>query len=96
MRIPTRLLVLPLLLAYPARASLSAQAARDNAQTDITPSVRWNRLVPGIVDETMASEPRAPPRSTPATQRRSAESRRRHRPSSFACIRSSASRSTRL
>jgi hypothetical protein len=48
MRIPTPLLILPLLLANPARATLSAQT-----QTSTT-SVRWNRLVPGLVDEAMA------------------------------------------
>ena len=54
MRIHTRMLVLPLLLAYPERASLSAQTARDNAQAgNPTTTVRWNRLVPGFVDETM-------------------------------------------
>ena len=55
MQIPTRLLVLPLLLAYPARATLGAQAAQPSAQTETgTTSVRWNRLVPKLVDETMA------------------------------------------
>jgi hypothetical protein len=52
MRIPTRLLLLPLLIAYPERAALSAQTAHANAQADtIPPSVRWNRLVPKLVDE---------------------------------------------
>jgi len=55
MRIPTRLLVLPLLIAYPERAVLSAQTAHANAQADtIPPSVRWNRLVPKLVDEAAA------------------------------------------
>jgi hypothetical protein len=55
MRIPTRLLMLPLLFAYPERATLNAQTAHPNAQTETgTPSVRWNRLVPTLVDETMA------------------------------------------
>jgi hypothetical protein len=54
MRIPTRLLVLPLLLAYPARASLGAQTARLNVQAETSsPTIRWNRLVPALVDETM-------------------------------------------
>ena len=51
MRIPTRLLVLPLLLANPARAVLNAQAPADRTPV----SVRWNRLVPKIVDEAAAS-----------------------------------------
>jgi hypothetical protein len=51
MRISTRLLVLPLLLAYPERAVLSAQAPADGTPA----SVRWNRLVPKIVDEAAAS-----------------------------------------
>src|ERR1700675_4027535 len=55
MRIPTRLLLLPLLIAYPERAVLSAQTAHANAQADtIPPSVRWNRLVPKLVDESAA------------------------------------------
>jgi len=51
MRIPTRLLVLPLLIAYPERALLSAQAPPDGTPV----SVRWNRLVPRIIDEAAAS-----------------------------------------
>ena len=55
MRIPTRLLVLPLLIAYPERSVLSAQTAHGNAQADTSPlSVRWNRLVPKLVDESAA------------------------------------------
>jgi len=55
MQIPTRLLVLPLLFAYPARAVLNAQTAHPSAQAETgTASVRWNRLVPTLVDETMA------------------------------------------
>ncbi|MDQ6769327.1 MAG: vanadium-dependent haloperoxidase [Gemmatimonadota bacterium] len=54
MRIPTRLLVLPLLIAYQERAVLSAQTAHDNAQADTPSSVRWNRLVPKLVDEATA------------------------------------------
>jgi len=51
MRIPTRLLVLPLLLVNTERAVLNAQAPADG--TPVT--VRWNRLVPKIVDEAAAS-----------------------------------------
>jgi hypothetical protein len=48
--------VLPLLIAYPGRAALSAQTAHADAQADRIPvSVRWNRLVPGFVDEAAAS-----------------------------------------
>jgi hypothetical protein len=49
MRFTTPLLVLPLLIGYPLRAQLDAQV-----QT-IPTSVRWNRLVPGFVDEAAAS-----------------------------------------
>jgi membrane-associated phospholipid phosphatase len=54
MRIPTRLLVLPLLVVYPERAALNAQiqSARVGADTPVT--VRWNRLVPRLVDEAAA------------------------------------------
>jgi len=51
MRIPTRLLVLSLLILYPERALLSAQAPADGTPV----SVRWNRLVPKIIDEAAAS-----------------------------------------
>src|SRR5256886_8245501 len=60
MRIPTRLLVLPLLIVYPERAVLSAPvqpaltAARATADS-MSVSVRWNRLVPGFIDEATAS-----------------------------------------
>jgi len=55
MRIPTRLLLLPLLIAYPEQAVLSAQTAHANARAyTIPPSVRWNRLVPKLVDESAA------------------------------------------
>jgi hypothetical protein len=56
MRIPTRLLVIPLLTLCAERAILGAQvqparvAARAPADS-ISVSVRWNRLVPGLVDE---------------------------------------------
>jgi hypothetical protein len=59
MQIPTRLLVLPLLIVYPERAVLGAQiqAARAPARTATGSrpvSVRWNRLVPTLVDEATA------------------------------------------
>jgi membrane-associated phospholipid phosphatase len=59
MRFPTPLLVLPLLIIYPERGALTAQgqpapiAARAPADTPVT--VRWNRLVPKLVDEAAAS-----------------------------------------
>ncbi|HMG70722.1 MAG TPA: vanadium-dependent haloperoxidase [Gemmatimonadaceae bacterium] len=53
MRFPTRLLLLPLLIGYPERAALTAQTS---AQAESIPvSIRWNRLVPGFVDEAAAS-----------------------------------------
>ena len=59
MRFPTRLLILPLLLAYPQSAALSAPVLpahhRQVAADSIPISVRWNRLVPRFVDETTAS-----------------------------------------
>jgi PAP2 superfamily len=60
MRIPTRLLVLALLIVYPERAVLGAQIqvahAPARAAADSMPvSVRWNRLVPRLVDENAAS-----------------------------------------
>lgn len=58
MRIPARLFVLPLLMAYPERAALNAQIqpapAPARAAADTSVSVRWNRLVPGLVDENAA------------------------------------------
>ena len=59
MRIPTRLLVLPLLIVYSQRAGLGAQIqpahAPARAAADSMPvSVRWNRLVPRLVDENTA------------------------------------------
>ena len=59
MRFPTRLLVLPLLIGYPEGAVLSAQVQRAHAPMpaaadNIPVSVRWNRLVPGILDEAAA------------------------------------------
>lgn len=59
MRLPTRLLVLPLLVAYPERAELNAQTQTPDrrVQTDaehIPVSVRWNRLVPRFDDENAA------------------------------------------
>jgi hypothetical protein len=50
MRTRTRLLLLPLLIAYPERAVLSAQTASDS----IPVTVRWNRLVPRFLDENPA------------------------------------------
>ena len=55
MRILTRLVLLPILIAWPARPVLGAQAAPARAAADSIPiSVRWNRLVPGFVDEATA------------------------------------------
>ena len=59
MRIPTRLLLLPALIVSLARPALGAQVASPVAParpaTDsISTSVRWNRLVPGLVDEASA------------------------------------------
>jgi hypothetical protein len=60
MRISTRLLVLPLLVVYPERAVLRAQiqSVQGTARSDangVPVSVRWNRLVPTLVDEAAAS-----------------------------------------
>ncbi len=55
MRIPTRLLALPLLIVSPEMSVLAAQAGPATAQvTDTAVSVRWNRLVPKLVDEASA------------------------------------------
>jgi hypothetical protein len=59
MRIATRLLVLPLLVLGPERAvaaasSESAQAPAPAAADSVPASVRWNRLVPRLVDENAA------------------------------------------
>jgi hypothetical protein len=59
MRIPTRLLLLSLSLAWPDRSELGAQAALTGANprpaADSVPvSVRWNRIVPKLVDENAA------------------------------------------
>jgi membrane-associated phospholipid phosphatase len=59
MRIPTRLLVLPLLFVSSERSVLRAQvapaAASARAAADSIPvSVRWNRLVPRLADEAAA------------------------------------------
>ena len=51
MRIPARLLALPLLIVYPGRAALKAQPQ----SADTTVTVRWNRLVPKFVEENAAS-----------------------------------------
>jgi hypothetical protein len=75
MRIPTPLLVLPLLMVYPERAVLSAQTARASSQAqDTSTSVRWNRLVPGLVDE--AGARRRAARTAAATAGDSAALRR--------------------
>ncbi|MFL5470686.1 MAG: hypothetical protein ACJ8AE_12905, partial [Gemmatimonadaceae bacterium] len=60
MQIPTRLLVLPLLVAYPERAAVTPQLQPAQSggfvQSDrVAPSVRWNRLVPKFVDEAAAA-----------------------------------------
>jgi len=58
MRILTPLLVLPKLIVFPQRvvpsALLQAAHASVTAAADTTESVRWNRLVPRIVDEASA------------------------------------------
>jgi hypothetical protein len=57
MRIPTPLLVLPMLIVYPQRmvpSALLPAHASATAASDTTESVRWNRLVPRIVDEASA------------------------------------------
>ena len=58
MRILTTLLVLPMLTVYAGRAvprgQLKAAHASATADVDTTVSVRWNRLVPTIVDEATA------------------------------------------
>src|SRR4030081_3924066 len=69
MRISTPLLGLPLLIVYPERAVLNAQVqtahASAKAAAEGTPtSVRWNRLVPTLADESAA--PRRAARSAPA------------------------------
>lgn len=55
MRIPARLLVLPLLIVCPSRAPLNAQIQAARAPADTPVTVRWNRLVPRLVDENAAS-----------------------------------------
>lgn len=59
MQIPTQLLLVPLLIVYPERAVLKAyiQPAHAAARADSVPvSVRWNRLVPTLVDEAAVSQ----------------------------------------
>ncbi|PYO50382.1 MAG: hypothetical protein DMD72_02615, partial [Gemmatimonadetes bacterium] len=55
----SQLLALPLLIVYPERATLNAQTAAAYAHArsaaDTTVTVRWNRLVPRLVDENAAS-----------------------------------------
>lgn len=60
MRIPTRLLVLPLMIGLPARAGLRpivrpAPAPTPATGDSVPVTVRWNRLVPRFVDEDAAS-----------------------------------------
>ena len=60
MRIPTRLLLLPLIIGLPHHAELSAlvipaPGPTPAAADSIPVTVRWNRLVPGFVDEDAAS-----------------------------------------
>ena len=71
MRIHTQLLVLPLLILYPERAALTAPIqlahAATQAPADSGPvSVRWNRLVPRLVDENAASRRAAQSAATAA------------------------------
>ncbi len=58
MRITALQLALPLLLVYPGRTALQAQAehtmAHAQADANTTVTVRWNRLVPKFVDENTA------------------------------------------
>jgi len=55
MRIPTQLLVLPLLAFHPERVELPAQTGTASASADSIPTtVRWNRIVPRLVDENTA------------------------------------------
>ena len=58
MRFPTPLLVFPLLLTYPERALLNVTTSpvkTETAEENTPVSVRWNRLVPKLVDENAAS-----------------------------------------
>lgn len=57
MRLATRLLVLPLLIGFPAGAKLSAQDKTPSTSESvrIPVSIRWNRLVPRFIDETAAA-----------------------------------------
>ena len=60
MRLPTRLLALPLLVANPQREALSAPVLpplpQEQVAADSIPvSVRWNRLVPRFADEAVAT-----------------------------------------
>ncbi|HET7160623.1 MAG TPA: vanadium-dependent haloperoxidase [Burkholderiales bacterium] len=57
MRLPTRLLILPLTIGISQPAVLDAQTGQSPAHTtadSIPVSVRWNRLIPGFVDEAAA------------------------------------------
>src|SRR5688572_1171644 len=59
MRFPTKLLVFPLLIAYPERTVFTAPVQPAHAPTraaaDSTTVVRWNRLVPTFAGEAAAS-----------------------------------------
>jgi hypothetical protein len=59
MRVPTRLLVLPLVVGFPSRAVpgapiIPAATSPQIAAESTTVTVRWNRLVPRFVDEAAA------------------------------------------
>ena len=57
MRIPISLLVLSVLISSPGRSALVAQVPPAQAQdaANNIPSVRWNRLVPGFIDQNAAA-----------------------------------------
>src|SRR5687768_18517583 len=56
MRNPARLLLLPLLVAYPALVAAQTPPANPHAASETIPvSVRWNRLVPQFVNEAAAA-----------------------------------------
>src|SRR2546423_1400913 len=66
MRIARRLLALSVLLANPARSALQSQAQPSAVTADTSVTVRWNRLVPRLFDENIASRPAAPRAATAA------------------------------
>jgi hypothetical protein len=60
MRIPTRLLILPLLIVHANPAAVNAQVVTASASARVAAdripvSIRWNRLVPKFIDEAAAS-----------------------------------------